>query len=385
MHFEFATSNRIIFGPGMISEVPALAASIGQRAFIVTDSHERSTDLRDGLLASGLSVELFLVRKEPNLDSILLATRNMQEFGCQLVVGFGGGSALDAGKAAAALMANPGDPHDYLEVVGSGRPLQNPSVAFIAIPTTAGTGSEVTRNAVITLPEKRIKVSLRSPNMLPRIAVIDPELTYSLPPSVTAITGLDALTQLIEPFVCNSPTPLTDAICRDGIVRAARSLRKACENGLDASAREDMALVSLFGGLALANARLGAVHGMANPIGGFSNAPHGGICARLLPLVIETNLSALRTRLPFSPAIARYSEVARLLTGDESATADAAAAWVRELFEALDIQPLNEYGLNPDDFPAIVEQSQKANSMKGNPVNLTDSELLSILKTALAT
>ena len=383
MRFEFATSSRIIFGPGAISEVPALVASIGQRAFIVTDSLERSTNLRSGLLALGLSVEIFLVRKEPSLDSILLAMRNIQEFGAQVIIGFGGGSALDTGKAAAALMANPGNPLDYLEVVGAGRPLQNPSSAFIAIPTTAGTGSEVTRNAVIALPENRIKVSLRSPHMLPRIAVVDPQLTYTIPPAITARTGLDALTQLIEPFVCNSPTPLTDAICRDGIIRAARSLRKACENGQDTYAREDMALVSLFGGLALANARLGAVHGLANPIGGFSNAPHGAICACLLPLVIETNLSALRTRLPASPAIPRYAEVARLLTGDETATAEAAAVWVRELCEALDIQPLKEYGLNPEDFPAIVEQSQKANSMKGNPVNLKDAELLKILKTAL--
>ena len=383
MRFEFATSSRIIFGPGAISEVPALVASIGQRAFIVTDSLERSTNLRSGLLALGLLVEIFLVRKEPTLDSVLLAMRNIQEFGAQVIIGFGGGSALDTGKAAAALMANPGNPLDYLEVVGAGRPLQNPSSAFIAIPTTAGTGSEVTRNAVIALPENRIKVSLRSPHMLPRIAVVDPQLTYTIPPAITARTGLDALTQLIEPFVCNSPTPLTDAICRDGIIRAARSLRKACENGQDTYAREDMALVSLFGGLALANARLGAVHGLANPIGGFSNAPHGAICACLLPLVIETNLSALRTRLPASPAIPRYAEVARLLTGDETATAEAAAVWVRELCEALDIQPLKEYGLNPEDFPAIVEQSQKANSMKGNPVNLTDAELLKVLKTAL--
>jgi alcohol dehydrogenase class IV len=282
-------------------------------------------------------------------------------------------------------MTNPGDPLDFLEVAGSGRPLQNPSTALIAVPTTAGTGSEVTRNAVITLPEKRIKVSLRSPYMLPRIAVIDPELTYSLSPSVTASTGLDALTQLIEPFVCNSPTPLTDALCRDGIVRAARSLRKACENGQDAIVREDMALASLLGGMALANARLGAVHGMANPIGGFSRAPHGAVCARLLPLVMETNLQALRTRLPASLAIARYTEVARLLTGDETAGAEAAAGWVRELCSSLNIQPLKEYGLDPVDFPAVVAQSQKANSMKGNPVSLTDTELLKILETAQAT
>ncbi len=383
MRFEFATSNRILFGPGTLSEVPALAAALGQRAFLFTNSMERCASLKEGLLALGLSVEVFLVKKEPDLDSVLLATRNMQEFNCQFVIGFGGGSALDTGKAAAALMTNPGDPLDHLEVVGTGRPLQNPSAAFIAIPTTAGTGSEVTRNAVITLPEKRLKVSLRSPFMLPRFAVVDPQLTYSLPPSVTAMTGMDALTQLIEPFVCITPTPLTDAICRDGIVRAARSLRKAFENGQDANAREDMALASLFGGMALANARLGAVHGLANPVGGFSHAPHGAVCARLLPLVMQANLKVLRTRLPASPAIARYTEVARLLTGDETASAEAGAEWVLELCSTLDIRPLKEYELNPDDLGAVVEQSQKANSMKGNPVNLSDAELFSILQSAI--
>lgn len=383
MRFEFATSNRILFGPGTLSEVPALAAALGQRAFLFTNSMERCASLKEGLLALGLSVEVFLVKKEPDLDSVLLATRNMQEFNCQFVIGFGGGSTLDTGKAAAALMTNPGDPLDHLEVVGTGRPLQNPSAAFIAIPTTAGTGSEVTRNAVITLPEKRLKVSLRSPFMLPRFAVVDPQLTYSLPPSVTAMTGMDALTQLIEPFVCITPTPLTDAICRDGIVRAARSLRKAFENGQDANAREDMALASLFGGMALANARLGAVHGLANPVGGFSHAPHGAVCARLLPLVMQANLKVLRTRLPASPAIARYTEVARLLTGDETASAEAGAEWVLELCSTLDIRPLKEYELNPDDLGAVVEQSQKANSMKGNPVNLSDAELFSILQSAI--
>ena len=299
------------------------------------------------------------------------------------MIGFGGGAVLDSGKAAAALMMNPGNPLEYLEVVGSGRPLQNPSAPFIAIPTTAGTGSEVTRNTVITLPKKRIKVSLRSPFMLPRFAVVDPQLTCSLPPSATAMTGMDALTQLIEPFVCITPTPLTDAVCRDGIVRAARSLRKAFENGQDALAREDMALSSLFGGIALANARLGAVHGMANPVGGFSHAPHGAVCARLLPLVMDANLLALRNRLPDSPAIARYTEVARLLTGDEGANAEAGVEWVRGLCGVLNIRPLKEYGLDPDYLPAVVEQSQKANSMKGNPVPLTDAELLSVLQSAI--
>ena len=382
MRFEFATANRILFGPGTCAEVPGLARSLGQRIFLVTDSQERSAGLLDALAAQGLSPVLFLVDGEPSLKSISAVTRTYLNSGCDLVAGFGGGSALDTGKAVAALAANPGDPLDYLEVVGAGRVLEKASVPYIAIPTTAGTGSEVTRNAVITVPEKRAKASLRSPYMLPRIAVVDPELTYSLPPPVTASTGMDALTQLIEPFVCNSPTPLTDAICREGIPRVARSLRRACEDGKDASAREDMSLASLFGGMALANARLGAVHGMANPIGGMSHAPHGAVCARLLPLVMETNLRALRSRLPDSPSITRYTEVARLLTGKENATAEDGAVWVRELCQTLKIRPLAEYGLKAEDYPALVEQSQKANSMKGNPVALTNVELMAVLAEA---
>jgi alcohol dehydrogenase class IV len=379
MQFEFATATRILFGPGTSAQVPFIATSFGQRAFIVTDSKARCLSLAEGLSEKDISVIFFIIDKEPDVDNALMATRIAQESGCQMVIGFGGGSTLDTGKAVAALMTNPGNPLDYLEVIGAGRSLANPSIPYIAIPTTAGTGSEVTRNAVIAVPEKHIKVSMRSPYLLPKIAVVDPELAYSLPPSITASTGLDALTQLIEPFVCNSPTPLTDALCRDGIARAARSLRMAFENATHAQARQDMALVSLFSGIALANARLGAVHGMAGPIGGMAHVPHGAICARLLPLVMETNLQALSHRQPDSPAITRYIEVARLLTGDENAGADAGVTWISELCEALDIRTLKEYGLKSQDFPALVEQSQKSSSMKGNPVSLTNSELMDIL------
>ena len=382
MQFEFATANRILFGPGTAAQIPNLAARLGQRAFVVTGSKERSSTLVDGLLASGLLVELFEVNGEPDLDCVLMATRNSRKFGAQVALGFGGGAVLDTGKAVAALMTNSGDLLDYLEVVGAGRALEKPSLPYIAIPTTAGTGSEVTRNAVIAVPEKRVKVSLRSSFMLPNYAIVDPELTYSLPPSVTASTGMDALTQLIEPFVCSAPTPLTDAICRDGIARTARSLGKAYENGTDVADRQVMALASLYGGMALANARLGAVHGLAGPIGGMSHGPHGAICARLLSLVIETNLHALRTRQPGSPVIERYTEIARILTGNGNARAEDAVGWVKQLCEALNIRPLSEYGLVPDDFPALVEQSQKASSMKGNPISLTDAELLAILTQA---
>ena len=204
---------------------------------------------------------------------------------------------------------------DYVEIIGRGQALTKPSAPFIAIPTTAGTGSEVTRNAVLASPEHRVKVSLRSPLMLARVALVDPELTYDLPPALTASTGLDALTQLIEPFVCLRANPMTDGLCVEGMRRAARSLRVAFTDGQNKSAREDMAVASLFGGLALANAGLGAVHGFAGPIGGMFPAPHGAVCAALLPHVMTANIRALRQRAPGSEALRRYDKVARLLTG----------------------------------------------------------------------
>ena len=235
---------------------------------------------------------------------------------CELVIGFGGGSALDAAKAIAAMLANGGELLDYLEIIGRGKPLTKPSAPFIAIPTTAGTGAEVTRNAVLASPEHKVKVSLRSPLMLAKVAVVDPELTYDLPSALTASTGLDALTQLIEPFVCNRANPMTDGLCVEGLRRAARSLRMAFGKGRDQDAREDMAVASLFGGMALSNAGLGAVHGFAGPIGGSFSAPHGAICAALLPHVMAMNLRALRQRDPHGAALFRYEEAAWWLTGD---------------------------------------------------------------------
>lgn len=290
---------------------------------------------------------------------------------------------LDAAKAIAAMLTNNGDLFDYLEVIGRAQPLTQASAPCIAIPTTAGTGSEVTRNSVLSSPEHRVKVSLRSPHMLPRVALIDPELTYDLPPALTAATGLDALTQLIEPYVSSRANPLTDGICVEGLSRAARSLRRAVENGRDLAAREDMALASLFGGLALANAGLGAVHGFAGPIGGMFPAPHGAVCAALLPHVMKTNLRALRNRAPSHPSIRRYEELARILTGDAHATGDSGTAWIQDLVTDLSIPALKRYGMESADIPAIVEAAGKASSMKANPLPLTDEELAGILERAL--
>jgi alcohol dehydrogenase class IV len=223
--------------------------------------------------------------------------------------------------------------------------------------------------------EERVKVSLRSPLMLPAVALIDPELTYSLPPAVTASTGLDALTQCIEPFVSPNGNPLSDAVAREGIRRAAGALRRAFRDGADVDARRDMSIASLCGGLALANAKLGAVHGFAAPLGGMFPVPHGVACARLLPSVVRVNVRALRAREPSSPALARYDEVARMVTGNQAAMAEDAVAWLEELVEELAVPKLSAYGARDEDVERVVAAAREASSMKGKPIVLTAPEL----------
>jgi alcohol dehydrogenase class IV len=255
-------------------------------------------------------------------------------------------------------------------------------VPFIAVPTTAGTGTEVTRNAVLDVPEHKVKASLRSPYLLARLAVIDPELTRSLPPEITASTGMDALTQLIEPFVSNAANPLTDGVCREGLARAARSLAAAHRDGTNLAAREDMAIAALFSGIALANARLGAVHGFAGILGGATGQAHGAICARLLPFVMEANIRAVEER--GDPAtLQRYIEIARTLTGDPEADAWSGVSWVRGLCTEMKIPPLREAGLSVTDCGRLIPLAQRASSMQGNPVKLSEEELRGILEAAL--
>ena len=384
MRFEFATATRIIFGPGTLKEIGPIAAEMGSRALIVTGSSpERAQPLLDNLVARGVETAVFAMSGEPTTHLVSEGAEKARQAGCDLVIGIGGGSAIDAGKAIAALLTNGGEPLDYLEVIGKGKPLAKPPAPYIAVPTTAGTGSEVTKNAVLASPEHRVKVSLRSNLTLPRLAVIDPELTHSVPPEITASTGLDALTQVVEPYVSNKANPLTDAICREGIRRGARSLRRAFENGADAAAREDMSITSLFGGLALANAKLGAVHGFAGPMGGMFHAPHGAICGRLLPYVMAANVRALQERGQGNAALQRYDEVAQLLIGTSKATAHDGVSWMQALCAALGIPPLSTYGVTADDFPLIIEKALKSSSMKGNPITLTAEEMAKILKQAL--
>lgn len=384
IQFEFATASRIIFGAGALADVGGLAAGLGQRALVVTGSNSlRATPVLDYLSHARVSHTTFAVTGEPTTHLARAGAQKATRERCDVIVGIGGGSVIDTGKAIAALLTNGGEPLDYLEVIGRGQPLTKPSAPYIAIPTTAGTGAEVTRNAVLLSPEHQVKVSLRSPFMLPTVALVDPDLTHSMPPPITASTGLDALTQVMEPYVSHLANPLTDGFCQDGLNRIARSLRRAFAHGDDVHAREDMSLASLYGGLALANAKLGAVHGFAGPFGGMFDAPHGAVCAALLPPVMEINVRALRQRQPHSDALSRYEEIAQILTGEPEATVFDGIAWVQKLCQDLQVARLGAFGLTEKEIPALIGKAQKASSMKGNPIKLTTEELQEILERAM--
>jgi alcohol dehydrogenase class IV len=383
MTFEFATAQRIIFGPESNKQIAPLAKPFGKRVlFICGRSKTRTDAIKTQLKEQNLTVVPFQVTQEPSVEIITQAAELARKQSCDTVIAIGGGSVLDTGKAAAVLAANPGDLYDYLEVVGRGNPLQHPALPCIAVPTTAGTGTEVTKNSVIRSPEHGVKVSLRSNFMYPAIALVDPVLTYSLPPELTVTTGLDAFTQLIEAFVSIKANPFTDALCREGIKRINRALPRVFKNGNDSQAREDMCLASLLSGLALANAKLGAVHGFAGPLGGMINAAHGAICASLLAYTIEINVKALTIRAPESPQLTRFKELAELITGRPSTRAEDAVVWIKKLCSSLAVPRLQRLGLDKKDFDVAVKKAKNSSSMKGNPIILTDDELLSIIRAA---
>jgi alcohol dehydrogenase class IV len=380
MHFEFATATRIVFGGGVSHRIGAEAAALGRRAFVLTGSRpERSNAILQQLHNHHVNCSVFRIAAEPTTDLALKAVAQARAFAADLVIGVGGGSVIDTGKVVAAMLNNGGDLYDYLEGVGAGRAIERMSAPFIAMPTTAGTGAEVTRNAVLESPADRVKVSMRSVFMLPRLALVDPELTLGLPPAMTAATGLDALTQLIEAFVTPQANPLTDGICREGLRRAAASLRAAVADGADRHAREEMCLASLFGGLALANSRLGAVHGIAGPFGGMFKAPHGAVCGRLLPFVLAANLAALQERSADPAARDRFRDAARILTADPNAAVEDGLEWVRALCAELAVPPLSAYGFTQAHAAELAARALKSSSMRGNPIAFEAAELQKIL------
>ncbi len=377
--FDLAVPRRVLFGPGRADELPVLVPTLGSRVLLCTG---RDPSRHRHLLGRVDPVAVVTVPHEPTVDQVREATGQARTAGADVVVAIGGGSVLDLGKAVAVLLGNGTDPLDHLEVVGRGMPVERPGVPCVAVPTTAGTGAEATANAVLGSPEHGVKASIRSPHLLAAVALVDPLLTLTCPPAVTASSGLDALTQCLEPYVSPRANPATDAVAAEGLRRGARALRPAYEHGEDREAREEMALCSLFGGIALANAKLGAVHGLAGVVGGMVDAPHGAVCAALLAPVVEVNLRALREREPAAAGLRRYAEVARLLTGRDGATGEDAVAWLRETVAALDVPPLGAVGLRRAQHAEVAAKAARSSSMQGNPVRLTAEELVTVLHEA---
>jgi alcohol dehydrogenase class IV len=392
MTFEHYGVGRILFGRGQVERAGELAAPLGRAALVVYNGDEPGRggplDRVAGLLArQGVSATFVRQRGEPTVADVERALDAARASGCDVVIGLGGGSAIDAAKAAAGLLANGGAALDYLEVIGKGQRITKPAVPWIAIPTTAGTGAEATRNAVIGHPEKRFKASIRSELLLPRVALVDPELGVDVPPAVTASSGMDALCQLIESYTSSGANPMTDPLALQGIPLAARSLRRAYEDGRDVDARSDMAMAALLGGIALTNAGLGAVHGFAAPLGANFPVPHGVVCAALLPHVIEANVRALRDASPDHPTLRRYAAVGRAMTGQAGlGDADAIQRVIDEtaaLARDLKIPSLGGFGLTPAAVPEMVALARKASSMRYNPTTLSDDVLADVLTRAI--
>lgn len=386
MGFAFRTSGHIVFGQGEGRHAPEAAAQLGRRILLVTgaQSLERSGMLElllDALAGLGAEVTRFPVSGEPDTALIDAGAGACRESGCSAVLAVGGGSALDAAKAIAALATNGGCALDYLEEIGGGREIARPPLPVVAVPTTAGSGSEVTRNSVLRVPEASVKRSIRHDLLLPRVAIVDPALSATAPVAVAAAAGLDALTHLIEAYVSRSAQPMTDALVVPGMRLAVQALNALADGRSDSVSSEGMALAGLWGGVALANAGLGAVHGLAAPLGGRHCVAHGVACACLLPHTLRVNYGALRRRSPASPAVDRHEEVAAIVTGGDPSIEQAATA-LEALRVRLGVPSLASLGLGPEDLAAVVAGS-RAGSMRHNPIELTDDELEQVLAGAL--
>jgi len=374
MKFEFNTVGRAVFGRGEVERVGEIAAALGRRAMVVFNG-KAVEKVVASLEAAGVNVVARRQPGEPVVADVDAAVQETRRAGCDLVVGVGGGSAIDAAKAVAGLLTNGGSAVDYMEVVGAGRKITKPAVPWVAVPTTAGTGAEATRNAVIGLPEKKFKASIRGEQLLAHVAVIDPDLGAYVPPDVTARTGMDALCQLIESYTSTGANVVTDGMALEGIALAGKALPRAYRDGRDIEAREDMAAAAYLSGVTLANAGLGAVHGFASPIGANFPVPHGTVCAALLPHVIAANVNAAK-REGNARVRDRYAIVGERLGGD---VVEVTAGLAREL----NIPPLSEYGMSVRDVPDMVALARKASSMRYNPLVLSDEALASALAAAI--
>lgn len=387
--YDFLSPHRVVFGWGRRREVGPLARSLGRRAFIVHGSRtlERSgalAELEDLLRGAGVDpVRAGSITREPevaDVDRVALHLEAENASPADLVIGFGGGSAIDLAKAASAMAVNRKSltVKDYLEGMGSGLTLEVDPLAVLAMPTTAGTGSEATKNAVISNADPPFKKSLRSDRMIPRVVIVDPELHVSVPPRTTAYTGMDAITQLIESYVSARRASIPQALCLEGLALAAPSMARAVKDGGDRWARERMAHAALLSGMALANSGLGMAHGVAAALGIHACVPHGLACAVMLPTAMRTNRTV---------RLAETARIGEAMLGrafrSEDAGADAAIETVESLCAEVGIpRRLRDIGVRREQLPAIVKSSY-GNSMSGNPRALSGEELGSILEDLL--
>jgi alcohol dehydrogenase len=391
--FAIARLPRIEYGRGAVGRLPELAAGYGRRALIVTGARSiQSTPhwqgLLDGLRERGLAWEVRAVAGEPSPELVDETVRDLDGDGIDLVIGLGGGSALDAAKAIAGLLRVGRPVTDYLEGVGPELPYESRAVPFIAVPTTAGTGSEATKNAVLSRQgADGYKKSFRHDRLVAEYAVVDPALLASCPRGLIAANGMDALTQLLESFVSLRANPFTDALARSGLAAARDGLLPWYAGGAEAHEAQDrMAYASLLSGITLAQVGLGSVHGLASPLGAFFPIPHGAACGTLVAAATAVNVRALGERAPESPALAKYAEAAEILLGrsfDDPAEARAAlvdglADWTRRM----DLPPLSRYGMTEDDVDRVVANS-RGSSMKTNPLVLTDGEVAEVVRARL--
>jgi len=375
--FSFLSPGEILFGRGMAKSAAHRIAQRADRVLLVHGADMgRVAWLWDDLAACGVQVEGFACPQEPDVALIEAGVAAARLCDARVIVACGGGSVIDAGKAIAALVPATRPMLEHLEVVGQGVPLDHAPLPFIAIPTTAGTGAEVTKNAVIAVPQARRKVSLRDARMIADLAIVDPALTDGTPWAVTLASGLDAVTQVIEPFVSPKANALTDALCRDAIPRGLRALSRLQKED-SPEARDDMALVSLYGGLALANAALGAVHGLAGPIGGLSGAPHGAVCGRLLPFVLACN--AEQATGDAALRLAQVSDwIAEALGGAPDQAAQTLTVWA----QAAGLPGLAAMGVRAADLEDLAQAAVGSSSMKGNPVSLDVADLVGVMRAA---
>jgi len=378
--FSFSTAGKILFGSGQSKHAARLITAFGPTVMVVHGAlHMRAEWLLNDIMEQGGDVSCLSCPDEPSLMLLETAVDVARAIKPDVIVSVGGGSAIDLGKAVAALMPAKGQAIDYLEVVGAGKKLDSQPLPFVAIPTTAGTGAEVTKNAVISVLQKKRKVSLRDDRMMADVAIVDPRLTDGLPRNITLSAGLDAITQVIEPYISCKGTPLSDALCKPAIPRGLAALGRLME-GEDADARDEIAWVSLCGGLALANSGLGAVHGFAGVIGGHCGAPHGAICGALLPHVLRCNAKASIDQSHYAARISEVCESISKFTGAQES--DVALKLFEEWIHRNGLSRLSDMGVQPRDHGEIVEAAQASSSMKGNPVALSNEELLGVLASA---